>query len=63
MAVLLKPLRRIDRKKLGMYQMLAERFPYAIYYEIVEDIAYVAAILPIRRNPEWIIRKLDERRE
>ena len=46
-----------------MYQMLAKRFPYAIYYEIVEDIAYDAAILPVRKKPEWIIRKLDERCE
>lgn len=53
----------IHRKKLGMQQMLAKRFPYAIYYEIVEDIAYVAAVLPMRRNPEWILRKLEERRK
>ena len=28
----------VHRKKLGFYQMFAKRFPYAIYYEIIEKI-------------------------
>jgi len=49
------------RKKFGLHQMLAKRFPYAIYYDVVEDIAYVAAVLPMRRNPAWIVRQLKRR--
>lgn len=30
----------IHRQKLGLFQMFAKRFPYAIYYKIIEDIAY-----------------------
>jgi hypothetical protein len=41
--------------------MLAKRFPYAIYYEIVDDIAYVVAVLPMRRNPAWIKKKMKAR--
>jgi hypothetical protein len=41
--------------------MLAKRFPYALYYEIEDKIAYIVAILPMRRNPVWIKRKLEER--
>ena len=52
----------IHRKKLGLFQMFAKRFPYAIYYEIVENIAYVVAILPMRRDPAWISRQLKIRR-
>ncbi len=52
----------IHRKKLGFFQMPAKRFPYAIYYEVVEDIAYVAAILPMRRDPAWILKQLRRRR-
>lgn len=52
----------IHRKKLGFYQMFAKRFPYAIYYDILEEIAYVAAILPMRRDPAWISEQLKERR-
>jgi len=52
----------IHREKFGLYRMFAKRFPYAIYYEIVEDIAYVVAILPMRRDPSWIARKIKKRR-
>ena len=31
----------IHRKKLGFYQMFAKRFPYAIYYEALEETAYL----------------------
>jgi hypothetical protein len=45
----------------GPYRMLSKRFPYAIYYEIVDEIAYVIAVLPMRRNPSLLERKLQER--
>jgi hypothetical protein len=45
----------------GLYRMLSKRFPYAIYYEIVDEIAYVIAVLPMRRNPSLLERKLQER--
>jgi hypothetical protein len=51
----------IHRKKSDFFQMFAKRFPYAIYYDIVEDIAYVVAILPMRRDPVWISRQLKKR--
>ena len=51
----------IHNKKYGLYRMLAKRFPYAIYYEIKNEIAYVVAVLPMRRDPLWIKRKLEER--
>ncbi len=41
--------------------MFAKRFPYAIYYEIEDETAYVVAALPMRRDPAWIERKLKER--
>lgn len=49
----------VHTKEYGLYRVLAKRFPYAIYYEIVDDIAYVVAVLPMRRNPAWIKRKLE----
>ncbi|MFH0925662.1 MAG: type II toxin-antitoxin system RelE/ParE family toxin [bacterium] len=51
----------IHPRRDGFYRMLAKRFPYAIYYEINSNIAYVTAVLPMRRNPKWIKRKLKER--
>ena len=52
----------IHRKKMDFYQMFARRFPYAIYYEIVEEVAYVVAVLPMRRDPAWISEQLKGRR-
>ena len=52
----------IHRKRLDFYQMFARRFPYAIYYEVVEEIAYVVAVLPMRKDPAWISEQLKERR-
>ena len=51
----------IHSRRSGYYRMLAKRFPYAIYYEIKQDIAYVVAVLPMRRDPAWIKSKLKER--
>ena len=51
----------IHNREHGLYRMLAKRFPYAIYYEIVDDIAYVVAVLPMRRNPAWIKKKMKAR--
>ena len=45
----------------GLYRMLAKRFPYAIYYEVADEIAYVVAVLPMRRHPAWIKGKLEGR--
>ena len=51
----------IHNRESGYYRMLAKRFPYAIYYEIKQDIAYVVAVLPMRRDPVWIKSNLKER--
>jgi hypothetical protein len=52
----------VHSKKFGLHQMFSKRFPYAIYYELVENTAYVVAVLPMRRNPVWIMRKIKKRR-
>ncbi len=46
----------------GFHRMLAERFPFGVYYEVVDDVAYVYAILDLRRNPLWIRGELQRRR-
>jgi len=51
----------IHSRKHGLYRMLAKRFPYAIYYEIGDEVAYVVAVLPMRRNPTWIKGRLEDR--
>lgn len=51
----------IHNREYGFYRMLAKRFPYAVYYEIINDTAYVVAVLPMRRNPAWIKSKIEGR--
>ena len=51
----------IHNIKYSFNRMLSKRFPYAIYYEIKDEIAYVVAVLPMRRDPLWIKRRIEER--
>jgi len=47
------------KKEYGYYKMLSKRFPYAIYYDVSNDTNYVIAVLPMRRNPDWINDRLN----
>ncbi len=51
----------IHIKKHGYYRMFSKRFPYAIYYDLNDGIAQVVAILPVRRDPAWILKQLKGR--
>jgi hypothetical protein len=44
----------------GYHRMLCKRFPFAVYYEVLEDIAMVVAVLDMRRNPAAIKKKPEE---
>jgi hypothetical protein len=48
-------------EKQGLYRMLAKRFPYAIYYEVENEIVRVIAVLPMRRDPTWIEKTIGDR--
>lgn len=45
----------------GFYRMLSRRFPFAIYYDIADDLVRVAAILDLRRDPAWVREELSNR--
>jgi plasmid stabilization system protein ParE len=51
----------IHIQEYGYYKMLSKRFPYAIYYETIDDTARVVAVLDQRRNPMYIYTQLDKR--
>ena len=42
----------------GCHRLLADRFPYSIYYRIEDDVVKVWRVLDNRRDPEWIERQL-----
>ncbi len=48
----------VHSKVYGYYRMTSKRFPYSIYYFVETDTTYVVAVLPERKNPSWIARKL-----
>ena len=42
----------------GYHRLLTKRFPFAVYYEIKDDVVLISAVLDCRRNPSWIRQKL-----
>ena len=39
--------------------LLSKRFPFAVYYRIVENEILVYAVLDCRRDPAWIRKRLE----
>ncbi len=50
----------IHEKYNGFYRSLSERFPFAIYYTITEEIIDVVAILDCRRDPLSLSTRLGQ---
>lgn len=50
----------IHRVQFGYHRLLAHRFPYAVYYRILEGEAVVFRVLDCRRSPRWIRKSLKE---
>jgi len=42
----------------GFHRMLSKRFPFAVYYEVADDVALIVAVLDCRREPSWIRERL-----
>ena len=40
------------------HRLLSRRFPFAVYYSVLEDVVFVHAILDCRRDPAWIRKRL-----
>ncbi len=42
----------------GFHRAISKRFPYMIYYHVVDEVVTVIAVLDARRNPQWIRKRL-----
>lgn len=42
----------------GYHRLLSKRFPFAIYYRVVDEDVVVFAVLDCRRDPNWIRERL-----
>jgi hypothetical protein len=51
----------IHSRYFGFYRMLAERFPFGIYYRETKTETQVIAVLDLRRDPNWIRKELSWR--
>ena len=50
----------IHQKYFGFYRMITKRFPYAIYYDIKDELVIVHAVLHTRRDLSFIEKRLDK---
>lgn len=41
------------------HRLLSKKFPFAIYYRVVNDTAYIYSVLDCRREPAWIRERLE----
>lgn len=48
----------VHESHFNCFRMLSKRFPYAIYYQISGDSARIIAILPIKRDPNWLTSRM-----
>lgn len=40
------------------HRLLSKRFPFAIFYTVSQDTAFIHAVVDCRRKPSWIRRHL-----
>lgn len=48
----------IHRVVFGYHRLVAKRFPFAVYYRIIEGTVLVMADLDCRRDPNWTRERL-----
>jgi hypothetical protein len=42
----------------NFHRLLSRRFPFAIYYSVSNETAFIHAVVDCRRNPAWIRQRL-----
>ncbi len=42
----------------NLHRLLSNKFPFAVYYTVSSEIAFVHAIVDCRRDPAWIRQRL-----
>jgi len=48
----------VHRKAFGFHRLLSRRFPYAVYYSMESETAFVRAVLNCRSDPRSIQKQL-----
>lgn len=50
-------------KHYGSHRSICERFPYAIYYRLEDDVLQIRAVVDCRHRPAWIRKHVKRRLE
>lgn len=48
----------IHSKEYGHLCLICDRYPFGVFYEVVDNEAIVLAVVDLRRDPNWIRRRL-----
>lgn len=51
----------MHRVVMGHHRMLSKRFPFAVYYRVIDGEVIVFAVLDCRSNPSWARERLIKR--
>lgn len=51
----------IHSVRFGYHRLLAKRFPFAVYFKVIDEEAAVFRVLDCRRDPNWIKNALDQK--
>jgi hypothetical protein len=43
----------------NFHRLLSKRFPFAVYYSVSNEAAFVHAVVDCRRDPAWIKQRLE----
>jgi len=51
----------IHREVQGFHRLLSRVFPHGIFYTLQGDEVTVLAVIDLRRNPDWVTRRLNKK--
>ncbi len=51
----------VHAKRFGLHRMVSKRFPYSIYYDVVDDRVDIYGVFGDRQRPEMIEKALKRR--
>ncbi len=49
----------IHERQHGLHRCMSKRFPFAVFYDVTEDVISIYAVLDCRQNPATIDARLD----
>ncbi|MDX2227220.1 MAG: type II toxin-antitoxin system RelE/ParE family toxin [Verrucomicrobiae bacterium] len=52
----------IHRRIYGSHRLLAHRFPFAIYYDMINEEVWIWAVMDCRRKPSHMFKRLKSHR-